>query len=129
MAAKKSAIVQQTNDENALPEHYAASVATGKQDPKIPVDQFKAFTVFEEEQPAVDENVPPMKCVSVEVDSSTMSTSYTTVRYLSTMMIRYYYFFHILLAILTFHSKRCNFLGTYNNAMLLGGTDLYPASL
>lgn len=87
LAAKKSTIIQQTNDENALPVHYTASVATVKQDAKIPVDQFKAFTVFEEEQSAVDENVPPMKSVSDEVVCSAMSTSYTSVRYLSTMMI------------------------------------------
>lgn len=90
LAAKKSAIIQQTNDENALPEHYAASAAAAKQEAKIPVDQFKAFAVFEEEQSPADENVPPKKkesSVSDEVDSTTMTNSYTTVRYLSTMTV------------------------------------------
>lgn len=81
LAAKKSAIIQQTNDENALPEHYAASLATAKQEAKIPVDQFKAFTVLEEEQAPADENVPPKKeSVSDEVDCSAMTSSYTSVR-------------------------------------------------
>lgn len=80
LAAKKSAFIQQTNDENAVPAHYAASV---KQEAKIPVDQFKAFTVFEEERPPTDENVPPQKdAVSDEVDCPAMAASYMTVRYL-----------------------------------------------
>lgn len=81
MAAKKTAIVQQKNDENSLPEHYAVS-ANVKQESKIPVDQFKAFTVFEEEISPVDENIPPKtESVNDEVDCSAMSTSYTSVRY------------------------------------------------
>lgn len=78
LAAKKSSIIQQTNDENTLPAQYAATL---KHESKIPVDQFKAFNVFEEEQPPTDENVPPKTdSVNDEVDCPAMTTSYTTVR-------------------------------------------------
>lgn len=85
LAGKKSTFTnQQTNDENALPEKYAT-----KQEAKIPVDQFKAFSVFEEEQAFVDENVPPKKAAgNDEADCATMSTSYTAARYVESKNVR-----------------------------------------
>lgn len=71
MVSKKALL--KTNDENALPENYSITV---KHETKVPVDQFKAFTVFEEDQ-QTDENVPPK---TIENDCSVMSTSYTSVR-------------------------------------------------
>lgn len=63
------------NDENAVPIPFGK-----KQESKVPVDQFKAFTVFEEKP--TDENVPPPDHEQsvVELDCSAIDTLYTGIR-------------------------------------------------
>lgn len=67
--------INNVNDENAVPNLFGK-----KQESKVPVDQFKAFTVFEEKP--TDENVPPSNHEESvdELDCSAIDTLYSGAR-------------------------------------------------
>lgn len=68
LAAKKPP--GKVNNENEVPEHI--QTAAIKADTKVPVDQFKAFCVYEEDQ-ITDENVQPK--IETTKDESMVSVS------------------------------------------------------
>lgn len=70
VAAKKP--IGKINDENEVPEHIQ-TVAI-KADTKVPVDQFKAFCVYEEDQ-TTDENIQPKVDTTTTKDESMISVS------------------------------------------------------